>query len=156
MADKSDPDPAVKAVLKTHRLALVFNQARNASHVQNQVVHNRSVDPSLLPPGTWVIRFHDMLHVNVNGQNILGPVENESRLIMIAERIFSGRKFAQSMAEVSLSLKHDGRRPVIQMPAGAYNFNSEDLSGQYKIVPKGVQVIGTSGQHLWPPFRDCV
>ena len=44
-------------------------------------------------------------------------------------------------------------RPVIQLPPSAYEFNSEDLSGQYRVVPKGVRVIDRQGEIIWPKFR---
>lgn len=150
----ADKEPAVGSVLKTHRLILVFDRAINKSHMKEYIARNRVIDPARLPSGTWAVRFHDRQHVVVNGQKISGPLQNQSPLTLIAQELFPGYHFAAHMNEVSVALKHDCIRPVIQLPASAYNYNSEDLSGQYKVVPRGAHVINTQGERLWPLMNE--
>lgn len=155
-ADRNEPkqEPQVDSSIKTYRLSLVFDRASGTSHIVQKTVRNRVVDPARLLPGTWAVKFHDQQQVDINEQKVVRSAINPSQLILIAERLFPGYHFAAHMGEVSEALKHDGKRPVIQLPAGAYNFNSEDLSGQYKVVPRGVRVVSTNGEPLWPLMHE--
>lgn len=147
-------EPAVTSEQKTCRVSLVFDQASGKSRIVKRTVRSRAIDPARLPSGTWAVIFRDRLHVGINDLKITGPVQNPSPLTLIAQRLFEGHEFSSRLKEVADALKHDGVRPVAQLPADAYRFDSEDLSGQYRIVHKGMRVINTKGELLWPPSND--
>lgn len=146
-------EPLVEANRRTFRSCLVFDWAARHSRVVETAVANRVIDPTRLPSGTWAVRFFDRTQVSVNGQRIKGPLQNLSPLTLIAARLFPGNVFSNNYQEVSAALKLDGNFPVVELPHVACHYNSDDISGRYRVVPPNVHVMNMNGEHLWPPFQ---
>lgn len=146
-------EPTVSQHLPIIRVCLIFNRAMSYSRPAYEKVNNRLIDPTKLPVGTWAVQHFEEDVVVINDQMLsAGPVR--STLTLLAARLYTGRDFAKKFQDVADALGHDGKRPVIQLPSDAYNFNSEDISGQYRVVPKGVRVIDQRGEMLWPKCRQ--
>ena len=146
-------EPLVEANRKIFRSCLVFDRAARYSRVVENVVASRVIDPARLPSGTWAVRFFDRTQVAVNGQTIKGPLQNLSPLTLIAARLFPGNVFRNNYQEVSNALKLDKISPVVELPHAACHYDSDDISGRYRVVPPNAHVINTNGEYLWPPFQ---
>ncbi len=155
MNDQTDTEAAAPQVFQHQeifRICLVYNKATKSSHPRKERVRNRLIDPETLPVGTWAVQDFEEDVTMVNGDTLnAGAVR--PRLTLVAQRLYAGKDFAKDFGEVAQALQHDGKRPVIQLPPSACEFNSDDLSGQYRVVPKGVRVIDRQGEIIWPKFR---
>lgn len=155
MSDQPDTaatEPKIYRHQETFRICLVYNRATKSSHPRKQRVRNRLIDPEDLPVGSWAVQDFEEDVTMVDGR-VLNAGALRPRLTLIAQRLYSGKDFTRDFLEVAQALKHDGKRPVIQLPPSACEFNSDDLSGQYRVVPKGVRVIDRQGEIIWPTFR---
>ena len=150
--DTAAAEPNVSQHQEIFRICLVYNKATKSSHPQKQRVRKRLIDPETLPSGTWAVQDFEEEVTMVNGDTLSTGAKNP-RVTLVAQRLYAGKDFAKEFKEVSQALRHDRKRPVIQVSAAAYEFNSEDLSSQYRVVPKGVRVIDQQGEIIWPKFR---
>jgi len=145
--------PTSSAQRKIYRVCMVFDRAARCSHLVEKQVINRVIDPARLPSGTWAVSFYDRMHFQINDRKMKGSPEERSPLTLIAEKIYRGRFFLENFREESQTLRHEGGMPVVQLPSSACYFDSDDLSGRYRVVPPGVRVIDTQGEIIWRPYQ---
>lgn len=145
-------EPQICQHQEIFRIYLVYNKATRTSHPHKERVRSRLLDPATFPSGTWAVQDFEE-NVTMVNDAVLNPGAAHPRLTLVAARLYTGRDFVRDFQEVAQALDHDGKRPVVQLPASAYEFNADDISGQYRIVPRGTRVIDRQGEIIWPRFR---
>lgn len=146
-------EPKVSCTETNIRLCLVFDTTANASVIIEDDVCSRVVDPAQLLPGTWAVMFRTKTDMTVNHKKFDHLTVTETPITLIARRLYDGRYFASHFSDVASALKHDGKRPVIELPFGRYNNNPEDDSNKYRVVHRGMRVISPMGDLMWPPSK---